>query len=353
MPTTLGAKFKEFTARWPALAKLGKGSSTVGLDVGSRAVKGVKVQKVSDRYALLQYSVAPASSSADPALRAQPIREVLRALGAEKDPVVTAVGGAGTVLRSVAIPKMSPEELKTALVFEAEKYIPFKMSEVFLDSAILGDQPGGRMEISLAAARKDVVRQHLELLQGAGVLPRVLDLEPVALANAWEVGPPPVGEGPVCLLHLGARTTILNVFSGARLQFTREIPIAGDAFTQAVAEGLQTDSAGAEQLKRQPGERTQEVRTALQPAWDQWLGQCRASFDFFENQFGRKVDKIYLAGGSARLAGLKEWIQETMGVSVDLWNPTAALSTALPADPLQQVAVDLDVAVGLAVRGAG
>lgn len=332
---------------------MGKGSSTVGLDVGSHAVKGVKVQKSADRYTLLQYSVSAVNSATDPALRAQPIREVLHALGGEKDPIVTAVGGSGTVLRSVTVPKMTPRELQTALSFEAEKYIPFKLAEVHLDSAILGDQPGGRMEISLGAARKDVVQQHLELLQGAGVTPQVVDLEPVALANAWEVGPPAAGDAPVCLMHLGARTTILNVFFGPRLQFTREIPIAGNAFTKAVAEGLQLDEAAAEQLKRQPGERLQEVRTAVQPALDQWFGQCRASFDFFENQFGRKVEKIVLAGGSARLAGLKEWVQETMGAPSELWNPTAPLQTALPAEPLQQAAADLDVAVGLAVRGAG
>lgn len=353
MPTSLDAKLKELAARLPALAKLSKGASTVGLDVGSHAVKGVKVQKSGDRCTLLQYSISAVNPSADAAQRAQPIRETLRALGGEKDPIVTAVGGAGTVLRSVTVPKMSPEELKTALTFEAEKYIPFKIAEVFLDSAILGDQPGGRMEISLGAARKDVVQQHLDLLQAAGVAPQVVDLEPVALANAWEIGPPAAGEAPVCLMHLGARSTVLNVFFGARLQFTREIPIAGEAFTRAVSDGLQMDTAGAERLKCQPGERLQEVRTAVQPAWDQWFAQCRASFDFFENQFGRKVEKVFLSGGSARMAGLKEWIQETMGAPAETWNPTAALQTDLPRDPLQQAGVDLGVAVGLAVRGAG
>ncbi len=183
------------------------------------------------------------------------MQKILREFSSDKKPLFSAVGGPGTVLRTVTVPKMTREELKTSLHFEAEKYIPFKLDEVFIDSAILKDQTGGRMDVLIAAARKDVVQAHLDFLSSAGAVPQVLDLEPIALANAWELSPPPgLGEKPAGLLHLGARGTILNFFSGTTLQFSREIPIGGDLFTRKIADGLGLDVPAAERMKCQPAE---------------------------------------------------------------------------------------------------
>ncbi len=318
---------------------------------------------------------------ADRAQRVRQIRSLLKALDSHGTAIVTAVGGPGTVVRSVPMPKMSAQELKTALSFEAEKHIPFKLDEVFLDAPILSDLPNNRQEILLVAARKDLVNAHLELLTSAEAAAQVVDLEPVALANAWEVSRPEMGSHDseitsgaasdsrshdseitsgaasdsrsqaVGLVHIGGRGTILNFFSGIRLKFTREIPYGGESFTQALAEALKMDVSEAEKLKCEPGERTQEVRSAIQPSMEKWLTQCRASFDFYENQFGSRVERLVLSGGSAGLSGFQEWIQETAGLPTEIWNPTAGLKSDPHCPPVGSEGVTLGVALGCALRG--
>jgi len=285
------------------------------------------------------------------------VRQVLWELGAKEVPIVTAVGGPGAVVRTILLPKMTSQELQTALTFESEKYIPFKPEDTFLDFTILGDRPNGRMEVLLAAARKDLVNAHLDLLSQAGIVPYAVDLEPLALSNNWELihsspeaRPPQQESGTVGLLHIGARGTILDFFSDSKLQFSREIPIGGDVFTQALSEALRLDVLEAEALKCNPLDRSAQVREALLPAWDEWFSQCRGSFDYYEDQLGHPLQRLVLSGGSSRLAGFREWIQENSGLPTEEEDPLKGLSADPAPDALEQNRICLGVAVGLAVR---
>ena len=337
------------TTRWPVLAKLVGGSSlSVGLDLGSTSVKAVGLTQTPTGLALTGSSILPLPPTADRAQRIQVVRQVLQAVNGPQGRVVAAVGGPGAMLRWVTLPKMTPQELKASLTFEAEKHIPLKLEEVFLDSAILGDRPGGQMDVLLAAARKELVTAQAELLEAAEVPVAAIDLEPLALANAWAVSAP-AGSQVVGLLHVGARGTIVDMVSGAQLHFSRDIPLGGHAFTQAVAEGLSLDAPRAEVLKCDPGERVTVVRTALQSCWAEWWSQCRASCDFYENQFGHGVERLVVTGGSAHVTGFREWIQETAGLPTEIGNPLAGLAPAgeVPA----RAAAALAIAVGLAARG--
>jgi type IV pilus assembly protein PilM len=318
---------------------LKKETACIGLDAGSSSIKGVLLQKSPSGLLPPKCALQEIHPAGDAVTRLKGLQAVLQDLAAQKKPVISAVGGPGTVLRPVMVPKMTAEELKTSLRFEAEKYIPFKLDEVFIDSAILRDQAGGRMEIFIAAARKNLVQGHLEMLSAAGVVPQAVDLEPIALANAWELAPPAeLGDGPAGLAHIGARGTILNFFSAKQLQFSREIPFGGEFFTRQIADGLKMNAAEAERIKRQPGDRLNEIRMLLQPKWETWTEQCRASLDFYENQYGRRVERLFLSGGSALLSGLTAGMGETFGLPVQVWNP-------LSAGP------GLAIAVGLAARG--
>jgi type IV pilus assembly protein PilM len=378
------ADLRKKISSWPVLTKLfGRRSiPAIGLDVGSAAVRGVKLIAEAGKLRLVQLECLSLTPNADPAQRTQVIHQVFQKLDHRDAWVTTAVGGLWTVLRSVLLPKMTPQEVRASLAFEAEKYIPFKMDETFLDFAILGDRPGGKMEVFLAAAHKELVNAHLAMLKSAGVTVHAVDLEALALANAWE-GSWPVGAtgsrvsqeggpaqgipGPadqghpdkkessndkevIGLIHVGARGTVLNLFLEEKLQFTRWIPVGGQIFTRAIADGLQLDVSEAETLKCQPGARQSEIRTILDPYWENWLSQCRVSFDFYEDQFGQRVNRLLLAGGSALLTDFKEWIQKTTGIPVEEWNPLAGLTVEVDRKWAESQKVGLGVTLGLAVR---
>ncbi|MCM8812015.1 MAG: type IV pilus assembly protein PilM [Candidatus Omnitrophica bacterium] len=355
MATTLFERFHTLTARLSAVARLpSRSASCIGLDVGSGSIKGVLLTVSQGKVELLRWAFEPIPPESK-TLKSNFIRSALNGLGQKDALIVTGIGGPGTVLRSVLLPEMSDQELKAALSFEAEKYIPFKLDETYFDSYKIGKRTGGRMEILLAAARKEVVESHLQTLASAEITPDVVDLEALALANAWERSESArrLAEKVVVLIHVGVRGSLLNFFHGKNLQFTREIPIGGDAFTRAVAEGLSLDPAEAEKIKCEPGKQLAQVRSTLEPVWDDLLSQGRVSFDFFENQFGHKVEQLMISGGSAGLAGFKEKILQSMGLPTDEWNPAVDLSLEGVSKELGMLGPTFAVAIGLALRGMG
>lgn len=352
MPPFLTTQLEKIKNRLSALKKSFKGSPvSIGLDIGSASVKGVKLTQTPQGLQLTQMATASIPLNADLGQRTQTIQQVIQGLPGRETRIITAVGGSGAVLRSVTLPRMSAKELKSSLRFEAEKYIPFKLDDTVLDVAILGERPPGRMEVLLAAAKTELINAHLTLLTAAGIVPYAIDLEAMALANAWEVshtGENP--EGVVSILHVGARGTILDFIRGLQLQFTREIPIGGIAFTQAVVEKLELDVVEAEAIKCEPQSRQNEVQAALVPVWEDWFTQCRASFDFYESQFGQRVERLLLSGGSVRLPNFPKWVQEAAGVPTEVWDPLQGISLSSDSKQLESQRVDLGVAVGLAVR---
>src|SRR4029079_6128267 len=55
--------------------------------------------------------------------------------------VVTSMSGQNVVVRYVPMPKMSDPELKQAIRFETDKYLPFDLDEVVLDVQALSRAP--------------------------------------------------------------------------------------------------------------------------------------------------------------------------------------------------------------------
>lgn len=314
-------------------------------------MKAVKLQPAGERMQVVQAETAPLAAGAGEDGRAAAVGRVLGEMGSREVPLIASVGGTGTVLRRVSLPKMTAAELRTALSFEAEKHIPFRLDEVFFDCAILGERPNGQMEILLAAARKELVEELRALLSGHGFSAAAVDLDMVALANAWEALGSAQGEAVTALIHVGHRGTVVDFFSGPQLQFAREIALGGQFFTKALSEGLRLDVSEAERLKCQPDARAEEVQKALRHAWEEWLGQCRVSFDFYENQYGHRVDRLLLTGGSAVLVGFKDWVQQGTGMATEIWDPMAKLECGPQVRLPEGAGGAYSVALGLALRG--
>ena len=138
------SQVKAWADQLPGLQNMFRGPVTsIGLDVGSSMIKGVKVIRKEGRLTLLQQEVAAVPIGDKSSVARAILQKLLQKLDPRDTFVVTAIGGSGVVLRSILMPKMSLSELRGAFNYEAEKYIPFKPDEAFLDFVVLGDRPGG------------------------------------------------------------------------------------------------------------------------------------------------------------------------------------------------------------------
>jgi len=114
---------------------------------------------------------------------------------------------------------MTEEDLKGAIRFEAEKFIPFDINEYILDFHVLnkGDKEKGSVETLLAAVKKDHVWQKIKLVQAAGLNVRLVDVDSFAMTNSFVKNYPDLDPAKAsALLNMGATLTNLSILRGRR-----------------------------------------------------------------------------------------------------------------------------------------
>jgi Tfp pilus assembly PilM family ATPase len=80
------------------------------------------------------------------------------------------------------------------------------------------------------------------------------------------------------------------------------------------------------------------------------------SIDYFENQYDKKVEEVYLTGGASNTPGLAETLERTVQKPVNRWNPAQHVEIELDRDSLQELQdfpAQAAIALGLAARILG
>ncbi|MCZ6689783.1 MAG: pilus assembly protein PilM, partial [Planctomycetota bacterium] len=106
-------------------------------------------------------------------------------------------------------------------------------------------------------------------------------------------------------------------------------------------------------LKTNPGDKLAEVEEAVLPVLDDLGNEIHLSFDFFENQFDREVDQVFVSGGSAGLPGLEKSFQRVFERAIEFWDPLKDIAIGgaeVDTAGLKTNASQLAIAVGLASR---
>ena len=336
----------------------GKGKRILALDIGSSEIKACEIAESAGGVALTGFASTKIGNQNETIYA---IKEILRHANFRTKKCVTAVSGRSVIVRYVTMAQMPEEDLRQAIKFEADKYIPFEVDEVVMDTQILEDSASDgaqpEMKVLLVAVRKSLIEEHLALLQEAGLQSQIIDVDAFALGNAFELRARAQGslspEKVVALIDIGANKTNINILKGAVSYFTREVYLAGNDFTEAVSRKFNLDTAEAERLKCEPGEQAGEVEEAILPTLDDLGNEIQLSFDYFENQFDRVVEEVYISGGSSRLPGLQRAFEGAFEKSVVFWNPLESVeikSDRIDTKTLQQYAGQLAVCIGLAAR---
>ncbi|MBI4983000.1 MAG: type IV pilus assembly protein PilM [Candidatus Omnitrophica bacterium] len=332
-------------------SKLLKDKVILGLDIGTTAIKAVKLKFVGNVPELSSFLVEPFETEA-----AQAIKKIKDAFN-QVDALNFSLQGPSTIIRYINFPLMSAEELKKALKFEAQKHIPFSLQEINLDGCILKDDlPDNKMLVLLAAAKKELVEQRLKLINDAGLKPGALDLDSLAVVNAFCYNYP-VKEDPerkaIALLNIGSSFSNLNILEGDLPRFSRDIHIASNNFNHRIMEMFGVDFKSAESLKvDMPQEKSEKIVAALDSVMANLATELRISFDYYESQTSSAVNKIFITGGGSNLPGLKDALANLLGIEVENWDPFNKISipASIDAEYLKKHKSELAVAVGLALR---
>jgi type IV pilus assembly protein PilM len=332
------------------------GKTVIGLDVGSYMVKAVALSGGRDRVTLQGYAQARIENQDV----GEVIRKVVDQLAIKSRRVVTSVSGRSVIVRQVETPRLGPDELKAHIAYEADKYIPFGTEEVIIDAQPL-PEPGGaktaNMQVMLVAVRKGFVQDHINQLKSAGVTPEVIDVDVFALANCYELlGPPAAPDSEkkaTALIDIGASKSNIAIVQGTRVLFTREVYLAGNEISDAIARTFNEPIEDIERIKLAPGETLEALIDAAMPAFEDLANEIRLSFDYVEGQFDMEVATVVLTGGSSQLANIGEILGNILSRQVVVFDPLAGLElvpSKYDIPGLDANSPSLTVALGLAAH---
>ncbi len=109
------------------------------------------------------------------------LSRVVSAAG-RSDVVVSSLPGEYVAKRLLALPFTDRRRLQQVVAFALEEHLPFAVDDGAVAFARVGRESGNTLVIA-AAARRDIVREHLELLARAGLDPKTVTLSTLALAE--------------------------------------------------------------------------------------------------------------------------------------------------------------------------
>jgi type IV pilus assembly protein PilM len=313
---------------------------SVGLDVGMRHLNMVKLKVNSQGWKMLNF----ASVALNPKLgEEEKIRQIAR-LGMEKEiagyPVNIGVSGESVIVRYINLPKMSSEEVRQSLTYEAQQYIPFKIEEVIFDYHILEpeSEDGKRMKILLVAAKKRAIMEFIQVIQKAGLKPKLIDVNAFSLINCFQKNGPKINESDVfAIVNLEFNLVNINIFQGEVPFFTRDISSPENIFSF-------------------PQETDKEIGLfeSMSSHLVNLSREIRLSIDYFESEFEKRVELIYLSGEGAKDRQVTNFFASQLDREIKLWNPVQNLiidSTQVDVELLEKTSCMLALACGLALRG--
>src|ERR687885_2060787 len=162
------------------LGRLGR-SPAVGLDIDRGAINAVQISQGDGSYTLqhVGYRKLPAGAIAegevaDHDLLAYELKEFWASHSFKGKTVYLGVANQKIVVRLLDFPRMSPEDLKSAISFEAQDHIPMPIDEAVLDYMVLGPQAEGSDldRILIVAAQKEMISRYSSAVQTAGLRPQ-------------------------------------------------------------------------------------------------------------------------------------------------------------------------------------
>jgi type IV pilus assembly protein PilM len=319
---------------------------TIGMDLGFASIKTVELKgKIHNLQLISAHSEeSPPDSIVDgeiinKELVARRLNKIVQKFAWQGKQVITAVGGRKAVIRHLKMPVMPDAELKNAVQYELESYLPFGNREVVVDYVNLGIIEGEKEKqclILIGAIPKETALAYYEVFLAADLELVAIDIVPLALQRALTSK---ALEKEIAIADIGAESTSFIILSDGKVSLTRSISTGSTILSQDLF--MFTEQVAATRERLSPS----IIDNA--PKDIELVRELHRSFDFWRTQSQNKgISKLIITGGIGNLEGMDLFLSKQLGLPVKIGQPLAGL---LKKDQL--LGPEYAIAAGLALRG--
>jgi type IV pilus assembly protein PilM len=340
----------------------------LGIDIGASSIKIVEVSGFGKRKKLenyVEFQLPPTTSSIKTfygeslLLVSDEVSEILQAIfkkaKIKQKKAIISIPDFSTFFTTFTLPPMTEAEIPQAVEFEARHHIPLPLSEVNFDWQIIEKEevlPGVKLKILLVAVPNKVLQNYQRMATLAQL--EVVGMEAEVFGLIRSSIPKEKSQHPVCAVDIGWQSTTISIVEKGSLQISHSFDISGTGLTKALSEKLKIDFKEAEKLKKEYGldPHREDVSKILCSEVNSLALEIEKVCQDFYHAEGKKVENLIIAGGTASLFGLKEYLEERVKKKVEIADSFSSLSYPSILRPrLQELGPSFAVAVGVGLGG--
>ncbi|HOG23834.1 MAG TPA: pilus assembly protein PilM [Candidatus Omnitrophota bacterium] len=275
-----------------------------------------------------------------------------------RDNIRVTLKGHGVIMRFIRFPKMKREDLKSALQFEVEQYIPFELKDCVMDYAVVDEnvkaEDGEKMEILLAVVKRQDVDPTVEIFRNLECNLSVIDVDILSALSALEYFYPEDVAGHVALLDIGTEISTLGIVMDGKPRFIRDISYGTYDVLKRLRLRTSMPEDEIEGIFDRNTEENSEVVTAMTESLEGFIGDLKVSFDYYREQLhaAKPVGKIFISGGGSLHPILLRVLSGGLGIPAEGMEVLSKLrwDDTVDAEQLRKHQAFLPVALGLALR---
>ncbi len=318
-----------------------------GLDVNDSFIKLIKLRKSGRKFRVCSYNkfelkpgIVQEGVVKDEKSLANAIRQAYLGAKGRKIKtkyVVLSLPEEESFIQVIQMPRMTPKELKSAVVFEAENYIPLPIEDVYIDFQPISFNRGDseHIDVLVVATPKRIVDAYVSCVKLAGLTPVCIEVESQSIVRALVKDEK--SDQPVVLIDMGESSVDFIVFYGGSIRFTCSVQISEAQLMQSISDYLKVDISEAKKLKDKygltgasgnPDKEAERIFEAMSVVMGGLVSEIRKYINFYQEHATHehlpedgKIKKIVICGTGANLKGMPEFLAKETGIPVEVGDP--------------------------------
>lgn len=343
----------------------------LGVDLGSRVVKGVKLKKMRDgRVGLENYFFQDLTdvmeNVQDEKTRKEAIQALIEVRKLNQSESACTVQDREVMLLTLELPHMSEKELAEVVPAEAAEQGGLNESEYSFDFLMdqgVQNENGGLVPVKTYCVRKELVLNRMKELKALGLKAKSIEPEMMAISSMLNFNEYLKSDEVSVVIDIGDTHISTALIVGGEVLHTRHHDIAFGQINQLLMDRFSMTFKDAEKAKIEfnfmspPKDGNPEVNQLLDEQFTEIFKALKESIDFYKEtpeSYGR-VDRVFLLGGGSQLESLAQGMETIFQISAVVVNPFRNIDifqskdASLSQEELARIAPYMGTAVGLAL----
>lgn len=349
----------------------------LGIDIGTSSLKVIELELRDDKPYLSNYAwitvprIAEENNKRETdsfeVLISEQLKKIIKEGKFKKTDAFIAIPAFDGLVTLIDFPDMPDKDMEQAIKFEAQKYIPTSLDDVVISWEVVDNEenkkeddlarikndapsePSKKRQVLLVAASKKKVITYENIVRKSGIKLKGVEMENIAIVEAL------IGndKGNFIIIDIGSRACNIIYVEKGIVKINRNIDVGGGDITKTIEKSLGITSERAEAMKISGGDFFSSQSSLHFSALDIITGEiARVKELLMKNRGNINLDALVLSGGTAKLSGLKDFLQNKTGIKTIIGNPFSRIGYDKKLEKvIEKIGGRLAVCAGLALKG--